>query len=281
MFGYIKTVQPELKVKELELYKAVYCGLCRVLAKEYSVAARFTLSYDFTFLAMLHAGVSEQTPKLELCSCPFNPLKKRPHIIEDDSMLFATDISMMMLWAKNQDDVSDSGFFKSALMSGILPFSTHAANKATVRNPEAKEIISRLTAQQQQAEDSEDVSFDLACAPSAEALSKIFGLMSQVDTEKRVLERLGYMIGRFCYICDAIDDLDKDIKNNSFNMLKQDFATERLEGLANATIFEACKAYELLEINQYKEILDNIIYLGLQQTADDLINRRTKNERPI
>ena len=35
MFGYVTIHEPELKVKDLNKYKAYYCGLCRVLKEEY------------------------------------------------------------------------------------------------------------------------------------------------------------------------------------------------------------------------------------------------------
>ena len=52
MFGYIKPVKAELKVKEWEAYQGIYCGLCKQLAKRYGFFARMTLNYDFVFLAM-------------------------------------------------------------------------------------------------------------------------------------------------------------------------------------------------------------------------------------
>lgn len=53
MFGYLQIQKSELLVRESEAYKAVYCGLCRQMGKDYSVFTRFTLSYDCTFYAML------------------------------------------------------------------------------------------------------------------------------------------------------------------------------------------------------------------------------------
>ena len=51
MFGYVTVYKPELKVKEYEAYKGVYCTLCKRLGKDYGFLSRLTLSYDFTFLA--------------------------------------------------------------------------------------------------------------------------------------------------------------------------------------------------------------------------------------
>ena len=57
MFGYIRIAKPELKVKEYEMYKAIYCSLCRELGRSYGFLSRLTLSYDFTFLALLNMSL--------------------------------------------------------------------------------------------------------------------------------------------------------------------------------------------------------------------------------
>lgn len=59
LFGYIRPFQPELRIKEYEAYKSVYCGLCKELGRQYGIFARFTLSYDFTFLAILSMAVQK------------------------------------------------------------------------------------------------------------------------------------------------------------------------------------------------------------------------------
>lgn len=51
MFGYVRPYKDEMKVREYEQYKGIYCGLCRALGKEYGIFTRLTLSYDCTFFA--------------------------------------------------------------------------------------------------------------------------------------------------------------------------------------------------------------------------------------
>ena len=48
MTGYIKAFKPELKIKDYELYKGVYCSECRVLGRLYTPIARM-LSLDSPF----------------------------------------------------------------------------------------------------------------------------------------------------------------------------------------------------------------------------------------
>ena len=60
MFGYVKAYKPELKIAEYDTYKAVYCSLCRQLGKDYGIFAKFILSFDFVFLAMLKLGLQDE-----------------------------------------------------------------------------------------------------------------------------------------------------------------------------------------------------------------------------
>ena len=57
MFGYIVVNQPELRIREWEIYHSYCCGLCRVLKKKYGRVGQATLSYDMTFLLILLSGL--------------------------------------------------------------------------------------------------------------------------------------------------------------------------------------------------------------------------------
>ena len=81
VFGYIKPVKAELKVKEWEAYQGIYCGLCKQLAERYGLFARMTLNYDFVFLAVLDMGLRErQHPVLP-------PELHRPPVSQKDLLL--------------------------------------------------------------------------------------------------------------------------------------------------------------------------------------------------
>ena len=100
MFGYIRACKPELRMKEYELYKAVYCSLCKKLGKNYGIFARFTLSYDFTFLAMLQLGMNDANVCMEQKRCAFNPLKKCNYCKDDTALKMPAAAAMIMLYYK-------------------------------------------------------------------------------------------------------------------------------------------------------------------------------------
>ena len=53
MFGYIKPQQSDLLVRQYELYRALYCGLCDTITSKVSPALSLSLSYDFVFLVII------------------------------------------------------------------------------------------------------------------------------------------------------------------------------------------------------------------------------------
>lgn len=278
MFGYIKPFVPSLRVCEYELYKAVYCGVCHALGESYGMASRMTLSYDFTFAAMLYASLNDGVYEVEKSTCPFNPFKKRAALKKCKAADFSCDAAMILLWCKNIDNIEDSSFCKKMLYSGLLPFTKTCAQKARDRNEELFFSIKELPALQKSAESDENFTLDLVCDPTASTLAKIFALMSEDENNKRILSRLGYMLGRFIYICDAIDDYKKDKAKGSFNPFGDELDCDRAKNLLNNSIAEACLAYELLPKGEFSSILDNIMFEGLNFEAMQLLNRRITND---
>ncbi len=273
MFGYIRVAKPELKIKEFEMYKAVYCSICRDLGRSYGPISRFTLSYDFTFLALLNMALSDGCDAIEQKRCAFNPLKKCNYCKNGDKLKMPSAAAMIMLYYKLRDNVADDKGFKKLGAACLLPIFSHAHKKAAKQYPELEKIVAEFISEQNSLESAGCTELDRAADPTATALSKILTLCSEDEVQKRVLERLGYCLGRYIYILDAACDLEGDIKNGSYNVLKSNieggkeeyFKTKILPQLYFCSN-EAGKAFELLDIKKYKTILGNIIYLGLEDT---------------
>ena len=279
MFGYIKIAKPELKIKEYETYKAVYCTLCRTLGKEYGIWTRFTLSYDFTFLALLNMALSDGCDEAERKHCVCNPLKKCNYCKNDEKIKMPAAAAMIMVYYKLLDNIADEKGIKKLGFILLKPLFSHAHKKAARLYPQVEEIIGEYISEQSALESGNCTELDQAADPTAKALSTLLQLCSEDLTQKRVLDRLGYCLGRYIYILDAACDLAEDIKNGSYNCLKasvegdpqkyaRDRATPQLYFCAN----EAGRAFELLDIKKYRTILGNIIYLGLEDTFKKELN---------
>ncbi len=274
MFGYISINKPELKVKEYETYKAVYCGLCRNLGKEYGVLAKFILNYDLTFVSLLQMAVKPTVPQYERSRCRANPFKKCSYCkndANDQSLASAACVALFDL--KVEDNIADNPFIKGVFYRILRLFSKNWAKKAYKKIPALKPIIDDYRQGQRDAENTANCSIDMASEPTAKAVSRILALIECDAKYGFVLQRMGYCLGKWIYLCDAVDDLPDDIKTGNFNVLKQ-FVTEnfnakqQIEGkivpILNNCWTECAKYSELLEIEKYHSIIENILYEGLK-----------------
>lgn len=295
MFGYIKPFKPELKIRDFESYKAVYCGLCGQLGKSFGPLARITLSYDFTFLSMLGFALSDESAKFSPCRCYVNPLRKVPCAGESEQLRLGADIAAITLYYKLMDNIADSGLLGKGIWNILRPFALSARKKAAQRQPEIDRIVGESMRQQAEIESLKTASLDKACEPTANAMAGIFETLSSDEKLRRVLFRFGYFIGRFIYTCDALDDLGCDLKKGGYNPLILKFginpvdksgietpalhdAREYARESLYMTVGEAAKAYELLPLSGFKPVLDNIISLGLRASVDEIMIKHSDKQ---
>ena len=277
MFGYIRPLKPQLRMCEFETYKAVYCGLCKQLGKSYGLLSRFTLSYDFAFLSILAMALSDEPPQFCSQRCLVHPLRKKSCCVPDASSHFAACAAMVLLYYKVEDNYKDGGFGEKLLAALMKPFAAHARRRALPDFPQLDEIAAEAIRRQNAVETARCADVDEAAEPTAQSLGAIFALLSEEDTQRRVLQRLGYLLGRWVYLIDALDDLDDDVKSGGYNVYalaygistpQDDTSAARAvaQAVLNQTAAETAKAYELLELKRYQPILDNVIYLGLRNS---------------
>ncbi len=288
MFGYIKPFKPELKILEYEQFKGIYCGLCKQQSKIFGSFSSLTLSYDFTFISLLYLSLSEENSKFSKCKCVANPLNKKNCHISCKELEFSSALAMIMVYYKLQDNIADEKFLKRIPNYFLLPFFKSARKKALVNYSKLDEIVSHAMQRQFDLEKNEFTSLDRFADPSATALSLIFEELSDDITQKKVLNRFGYLIGRYVYFIDALDDLEDDIKSNSFNPFLKKFnhnetSIDEIKKYAvsviNLTVGDIPTALELLDTKRYKSILDNIVYLGLHQEIKNILNKQNKENK--
>lgn len=268
MFGYVRACKPEMRIKEFEMYKAVYCSLCKELGKSYGPFARLTLSYDFTFLALLNMSLKKDFCGIERKPCKCNPLKKCTYLKDGDDLEMPAAAAMIMLYYKLLDNIADEKGYKKLGYILIKPFFKNAHKKAAKSYPDIEKTVAEYINEQQALEKDNCQSIDKAADPTANALAKIFALCSENETDKRVLNRMGYCIGRYIYLLDAFCDLEEDIKKGRYNPLKfsSENVKENITAQLNICIAQTGAAMELLNIEKFKNILDNIVFLGLEDT---------------
>ena len=279
LFGYIKPFEPQLRVCELEQYRAVYCGICRGLSRSFGPAARLTLSYDFTFIAMLYASLSPEAPRFAPHRCPCHPFVRRQHLEPCDAIDFSCEIAMLLLREKCADNLSDSAFPRSLFWRALLPVADRFASRAALHQQQAALLSREMTDAQRHVESLEPTAtIDQCCDPTASALGGILALAGRDQPQQRILQRLGYMLGRYIYLCDAVDDLEQDQQRGAFNPLKNRPDPAQQAELLRHTMAEIGAAYALLTPQYFKGILDNIVFMGLPRQAELILEGENRHE---
>ena len=163
MFGYLQIEKEELLVKEFETYKAIYCGLCKQMGKDYSFLTRLTLSYDCTFYAMLLMSLHSSCGGFKKGRCTCNPLKSCNFACSNsDDFSKASAFSIITVYYKLIDDINDSGFFKSFFSRLIKPFFSHQRKKAKKLYPWIDEYVAEMMDKQAIIEQDSNSSVDIS-----------------------------------------------------------------------------------------------------------------------
>ena len=111
------------------------------------------------------------------------------------------------------------------------------------------------------------------------------------DEWSEYLRQLGFYLGKFIYLMDAYDDLDKDERDGSYNPLRQlikaGWSKEQIEAKAYDMLMMmgagAAAGFEKLPILENTDILRNILYSGIWGKYNEKTEPRNgeKNERSI
>ena len=288
MFGYIKPFKAELKVKEWEAYQGIYCGLCKQLAQRYGLFARMTLNYDFVFLAMMDMALREQRIHFCQCNCITHPFKKRICCQSNQSLELCCDIAMLLTCYKLEDDLADEGLLRRTAVRLVLPFARRDREKAAQYRPQLAEQMQQQMQQQNRLEQEGCAQVDLAAEPTALLMQQVFAALSDDPMRKRALERFGYLLGRWTYLIDALDDWEEDVRRGRYNPFARQAQQQEItpgeqyrqaRGTLYLTIAEMRKAYDLLGIRSLDSILENVLDLGLRQMVDHILAKKTEEPK--
>lgn len=273
LFGYVMPYAPELKVKYLEAYKGAYCGLCKELGRQYGIFSRFLLNYDLLFLALLQDGMAAEAPGFCRERCIAHPFHKRQVCKQTAGLTHAADALILLAYYKWLDTIADEGFFKRTAARLCKPFFERWHRQAAARRPQLDNDLRAASEKQFALEKANTANLDAAAEPTGMMVSAIFAECRQEEREKRILKRLGMFAGQVIYLLDAAEDYEEDRRKGRYNplvLLYDDSFTAKEAAKARIQMArgEMALCYNLLEFPLYKELLDNILFLGLGIAAE-------------
>ncbi len=274
MYGYIVMNKPELKIREYERYRAYYCGLCKSLKTDAGMRGQISLSYDMTFLALLLSALYEPETVEKKEHCIVHPVGKQT-VLENSCIHYVADMSLLLTWYKCKDDYADEKKVGKVLYGTMISGKVRQIERTYERQATViKEQLVRLSElEKQQADDIDQLS---ACFGNL--LGEVF--VMENDEWAGGLRTLGFYIGKFVYIMDAYDDLERDEKKGCFNPLISKMQNHNLDEwiyqLLIMVASEFAKAFERLPIVEDAEILRNIIYSGVFCKYTAIRNRKNR-----
>lgn len=291
MFGYVRPLREELKVRDWEGYQAAYCGLCHALKEQCGTAARFVLHYDFVFLSLL---LDEGTCPVTTCKrrCAAHPLWPRDTVPATESAALCARESVILTHYKLLDDRADEGFgqaLKSRLASLFLARSYRRARAALPRFDETvKSCLFELSA------------LEKAHSPQLDRVADVFARLlaaaAPVTGDERIdrpRTQLLYQLGRWIYLADAADDLAEDRTKGRYNPIDARFGGKPdlayIETTMNHSLSLMQSAFQLLPPNRWQAVMENILYLGLPRVQQQAVagtwhggrESRKIHERPL
>lgn len=271
MFGYIRINRDELKIKEYRCFKAYYCGVCKAISRRYGFAARMGLSYDAAFLALLRCAVLEEEPQAASCSCIANPLAKRPVVCENTHIAYAAMVNTLLTYFKLRDDWRDNHSVKALLLRPLIPV-RRLRDKPLFW--QVKEQMDKLSALEKAGCDVPDEAADA----TGRMMEAVFSLPEGTEQSVcRIFRQMGYQLGRWIYLLDAWQDRARDRKKKDYNVYNlcygaDDSHAEEVRQSLAYTLSQLAHSYELLPIRHSRAILDNIIYFGLPEVLDKVLD---------
>ena len=108
MFGYVKPDNPNMYVKDVVLYKSLYCGLCKSIGKYCGEKARLVLNYDLAFLSGFLHNITNTDVVIKKQRCVIHWFIRRPVTVPDKLSQKIGALNVILAYEKLTDDVLDS-----------------------------------------------------------------------------------------------------------------------------------------------------------------------------
>jgi len=289
MLGYVVPEKSELKMREYEVYSSYYCGICKSVGERYGQLPRFTLNYDFVFLALILAALSEMPDEIHKEHCIIHPIKKKNISKENAAVDYAGDVMLILAYYKLMDDYYDDHSYPSRAMAMMM---SSTVKKLKLKHKELCSLVETQLKELSKLEKEHCAELDRVEEPFARIMEAIFinGGEHESSTLK-ILKHIGYHLGKWIYLMDAYDDIEENITKGTYNPLLYRFAYDGeniklfKEKIMQSVEFnlmhylaEISSAMALLNIKKNKGILENIAYFGLLRKTEKTLGKGETNE---
>lgn len=268
MFGYVRADTPYLYMKDMDLYRAMYCGVCKGIGASSGTVARMGLSYDVTFLSVILHNILGIDVKIEKQHCLTHCIRVKNMAEVDELTKQLGALNTELVYYKYTDDIEDGDRGRGKRLWFV------GGHRRVKKNyPEISRIVHENMSAQKKVENAKTASLDIAADATANMLKELSEyLLGEKASEQT--SALFYSLGKWIYLIDALDDYDKDKKKGAYNPFLLSFgATDKCElmekhgqevGFAFRTLFtdireNLCK----IPMGFNRDLVDNVLLRGI------------------
>ncbi len=273
MFGYVRADTPYLYIKDDNLYRAMYCGVCKGIGQVCGQAARMGLSYDVTFLSVILHNIAGIDVHIQRSHCLTHCIRTRQMADVDELTRQLGALNTALVYYKYTDDIMDGDKGR-----GKRLWFKRGFRKVKQKYPEIERIVRENLAKQEEIERAQTDSIDRAADSTANMLAEfsdyILGGKATAATRN-----LFYAVGKWIYLIDALDDYDKDVKKGAYNpfllaykakdkkTLLEGSSGEEVRYAFHAIFYDIRENLAQIQFHFNRDLSDNILLRGLPGTT--------------
>ena len=288
MFGYTVPSYGRLSPADFRLYRKYYCEGCHQLRGGFGLRGAATVNFDMTFNTILLNGIVGDVLEFEGTSKTICVLED-PHADSELMRKMAAYTLILTKW-ELEDDETDKPSLKTKVISQTL---AKAIGKAVEEFPEYDQMVGEGFSKLRDME--------LAGCKDARLMGRTFGqgligALADIAGEhaSEDLDELFTELSTAVYIMDAVDDLEDDFMDGTYNPFlpetgfvnSKDFISKNLYSISktiNETVGALQGRYSRVrpEMVTNVSLCDNIVYYGIPESAMKVLTGDAKAKASI
>ena len=279
MFGYLDIDKGTLQEGQRGLWQTFMCGLCFSTKKLYGNFPRMFISNDVNFFNVLFHSILGVDVEIEKSRCFSHPVKKQTVLKQTELTDKLSTANVLLTYWNIYDDTVDGG---SVAKKTALRAFRRAYNKAKSDFPELDETLSKRYGELRELEQSNCASIDQVAHAFAK-LSEDFAAIVLGENATDHVKTLCYNLGKWIYLIDALDDVQKDLKRKQYNPFVAHYGATSFDGLAQqydelqfemfAVLNRVASAYNDLNLSKYTCILTNVLFDSIRNKTKNILDR--------
>ncbi len=288
MFGYTVPSYGRLSPSDNMLYRRYYCEGCHQLRDGFGLTGALTVNYDMTFNTILLNGLIGECLEFEGTKRRICVLE--PHKADSELMRRMAAYTLILTRWELYDDETDLPSVKTKFISLTL---NRAIERAISEFPEYDEMVGKGFETLR--------SLELDGCRDAVMMGRTFGkrLVGPLkdiagDSYSESLGEIFEHLTTAVYIMDAIDDLDDDYMDGTYNPLLPgsgyinarryiDSNIYSLSSMVNGVVGDLQRSYLAVrpDMKGNVSLCDNVVYYGIPESAKKVIVGEAKAKASI